>query len=303
MTEEKKPFELEYRPLSFDELIGFKKEKESLLSIINTKRTYLLYGKRGCGKTTIGRLIAYELDIKDIDIIEIDAATNRGIDDAKAIKQNASFSPLSGKHKIYIIDEAHQLTGAAFDALLKTLEEPPKHCYFVLCSSEVDKIPTTIKSRCSKYEVNPLSNEESEDLLNWIIKEEKLTVSKEVITAIIDKNEGVPREMLVSLDMIKSMKNNEDAISLIYAASGNAQVIELCRALLAKKDWKTISQLIKDIKEEPESIRYAVMGYMSAVLLNGDNKQAALVMMEFSNTFMYSKKPGLVLACYMVIKG
>jgi DNA polymerase-3 subunit gamma/tau len=303
MSEERKELELKYRPLSFNELIGWETEKSSLLSMIKTKRAFLLYGPRGCGKTTIGRLIAYEIDIDDIDITEIDAASNTGVDDARTIKTNASFYPLKSKNKIYIIDEVHRLSGNAFDALLKTIEEPPQHCYFVLCSSEIDKIPATIKSRCAKYEVKPLNQRDSLTLLNWICQEEKINVPSNVIQAIIDKCEGIPREMVISLDMIKEISNEQEAISLLYSKE-NKEITDLCWALLNKEKWSVICSILKELKEEPEQIRYSMLGVMNSILLKDTKQQekAAMIMLNFMDTFMYTKRAGLSLACYMSIK-
>jgi DNA polymerase-3 subunit gamma/tau len=298
MSEDRKELELKYRPLNFDELRGWSKEKESLISLIVTKRTYLLHGPRGCGKTTIGRLIAYKAGIDDVDIKEIDAATNTGVDDAREIKRNAGFMPLKGKNKIYIIDECHRLTGNALDALLKTLEEPPLHCYFVLCTTDLAKVQTTIQSRAAKYEVKPLTQSESKNLLDWICQEEKLNVSDPVKQAIIDQCERIPREMIVALDMVKAMTKDEDAIALILSSRGNAQIIDLCRLLIKKAAWSEIAAVLKQITDEPESVRYAVMGYMNAVLLNKPDKQAAMVIDWFSESFMYSKRPGLTVACF-----
>jgi len=251
--------------------------------------------------TTIGRLIAYELGIDNIDINEIDAATNTGVEDARTIKTNAAFFPLKSQNKIYIVDECHRLTGNAFDALLKTLEEPPSHCYFVLISSEIDKVPTTIKSRAAKYEVRSLDQRESLSLIDWICEEEKITISDTVKQAIIEQCEGVPREMIVSLDMIKEMKKDEDAIALLFSSKGNPQVIDLCRALLANSKWKQISEILKTITDEPENVRAAVAGYMSAVLLNGENQRAGLILNYFAEkSIIYTKKPALVDLCYVV---
>lgn len=293
---------LKYRPLDFNELIGWEKEKESLLSIINTKRMFLLYGLRGCGKTTIARLIGYELKIDDFDIIEIDGASNSGVENARKIKANAWNAPMKGDKKIYIIDEVHRLSPEAFDALLKTLEEPPKHCVFVICTSEVGKVPETIKSRAAAYEVKPLDRNDSYKLINWICEEEKLQIPDAVKQAIVQQKEGIPREMVVALDMVKSMKKEEDAIALISSSSSDPKVADLCKALLAKESWDKIRNILSDMKGDPESIRYGVSGYINKVMLGKDSPQAAMIAMNFTQSFMYSKQLGLTLACYMSVK-
>jgi DNA polymerase-3 subunit gamma/tau len=302
-VEERKELELKYRPLEFKEFFGFEKEIESILSILHTKHTYLFYGPRGCGKTTLGRLLAYELGIKDIDIKEIDAASNTGVDDARKIRENAQFSPMASKHKIYIIDEFHRLTGNAEDALLKLFEEPPPHCYFVLCTSEIDKVRTTIKSRCAKYEVKPLTTAESKELLDWITDSEKLDIPDEVKFSIIDKCECIPREMIIALDMIKNMKDPKDAIDLIQSTGGKKEIADLCWALLNGDKWEKVAEILKAIPDEAENVRYGVLGIMNSMLLKNDKRCAkiALIMDYFMESFMYTKKAGLSLACFKIL--
>ena len=294
--------EIKYRPIAFEELVGWNAEKESLLSIIHTKRTYLISGPRGCGKTTIARLIAYKLNTNDFDIIEIDAATNTGIDDAREIKKSAQVFPTMSSQKVYIIDEVHRLSPQAFDSLLKLLEEPPKHCYFVLCTTEIQKVPATIQSRAAKYEVKPLTSRESVQLLDWVCHEEKIMLSPNIRDKIIQKCDGIPREMIVALEMVKDMNNEDEAVSLIKSLQTDPQIIDLCRALINKSKWMDIVAIVKELKDEPEQIRYAVLGYMNSVLMKEENPRAALVMSCFTESFYYSKKPGLTLACFMSIK-
>lgn len=301
--DEKKPLELKYRPLELSEIIGWEKEKESLQSMMKTKQTFLLYGPRGCGKTTTARIICYDLEVDDLDIHEIDGASNNGVEQARRIKEEAGLAPLKGKRKAYIIDECHRLTGNAEDALLKTIEEPPAGCIFILCSSEVSKISKTIRSRCAGYEVKPLDPEQSKRLLDWICKEEGLTISKDVLNAIISNCEGIPREMVIALDMVKDMKKDQDAIDLVSNAGGKKEVIDLCWALLDGKPWGEICTILKSITEEPENVRYAVLGVMNTMLLKDDRKQkqAALIIDCFKDSFIYTRKAGLTLACYMTL--
>lgn len=303
MAEEKvtQPLEIKYRPINFDELIGWDKEKESLLSVIKTKRTFLLHGLRGCGKTTIGRLIAYHMDTDDFDIIEIDAADNTGVDDARELKRSAGFFPMKSKHKVYIIDEVHRLSGSAFDALLKTLEEPPDHCIFVLCTSELQKVPATIKSRAASYEVRALERAESAKLLDWICSEEKIIISDKVKWAIIKECDGIPREMVCALGMVREMTNDDAAISIIATADKNPQTMELCQLLLAEDNWDKTRILLKDMPGEPEKIKRAIMGYMYKVILGGTNNRAADILdWCMSPQFAFVQKEGLALLCYKI---
>lgn len=292
------PLHIEFRPQSFDEFIGNEVIVKSLLSSLSRTQTYLLHGQRGCGKTTLARLIAQKLKINKNDIYEIDAADKTGIDDARQLKINASLAPLSGNKKIYILDECHRLSGNSMDSLLKILEEPPKHCYFVLCTTDPAKVSATIKSRSKMYEVKPLKDKDAFKLLDWICDEEKIKISDKVKDAIIDECKGIPREIVIALDSIRDIDDEDEAIELIQSEKENPQIIDLCRALLKKEKWSSIGTILKDLKDEPESIRYAVLGYMSSVLLNSGNAQAAFVIHCFSESFIYSKRAGLILSCF-----
>jgi DNA polymerase-3 subunit gamma/tau len=302
MADEKYELHTEYRPRDFDEFIGGAALKESILSVVDRAHTYIFYGPRGCGKTTMARLIASKVGAADIDIHEINAADKTGVDDIRQIISAAGFSPIGGKSKVYIIDECHRLSGNAMDALLKTLEEPPKHCYFVLPTTELTKVSATIKSRAKAYEFKPLTVKESEALLTWVCSEEKIKLPASVRQAIIDNGEGIPREMLVSLDMVRDIAKEEDAVALLLSSKGNAQVIDLCRALLQAAKWTEVCKILREITDEPENVRYAILGYMNAVLVKSDNKQAAIVIGWFLDSFMYSRRAGLTLACYNAVR-
>jgi len=291
---------LKYRPKTFDELIGYRVLKESLLAAIPRSRTFLFYGPRGCGKTTIARLIGNHINVAPIDFCEIDAADNTGIDNARAIKEAAQYSPLGGKFKIYIIDECHRLSGAASDSLLKTLENPPQHCYFVLCTTELQKVSATMKSRCKCYEVQPLTEDEQKFLIKWVCHEEGFKVSPTVRQTIVESCEGIPREILVTLDTVRGVENDEDAISLIRSAV-HKEVIDLCRALLDQRKWSEVAVILKALKDDPERVRMAILGYMNSVLLSANPKNmelAAGLIKNFQDSYMYIGKAGLTKDCF-----
>ena len=216
-----------YRPHNFDNFIGQEPIKTTLLNAIKTDRVshaYLLAGPRGTGKTSVARLLAkalncenlkdgYEpcdkcgfcLDINDgrlIDLIEIDAASNRGIDEVRDLKEKIQFSPTRSKYKIYIIDEAHMMTKEAFNALLKTLEEPPSHTYFILATTEIHKIPETIISRCQRFDFKRISDKGVVERLKFIAKAENLKVEDKVFEAIAKYVNGGLRDAIGILEQL-----------------------------------------------------------------------------------------------------
>ena len=170
-----------WRPKKFDQVLGqdhITKVLQNAIKINRVSHSYLFSGPRGVGKTTIARILASELnstkDIKSsLDILELDGASNRGIDEIRDLKDSVQYVPTSEKYKIFIIDEAHMLTKEAFNALLKTLEEPPSHVIFILATTEYQKIPSTISSRCQKYDFKRLSQLDILSHLNFIANQEQ----------------------------------------------------------------------------------------------------------------------------------
>lgn len=187
---------------------------------------YLFYGPRGLGKTSTARILAKSVNClkpkkdgnscgkcdvcvsvqegKFLDLIEIDAASNRGIDQMRELKEKIQFSPTEGKYKVYIIDEVHMLTKEAFNALLKTLEEPPEHAIFILCTTEVHKVPPTILSRCQRFDFRLGTRKEIEKLLKGVMKKEKIKLEDKALDLLVDNARGSYRDALSLLDVVVS---------------------------------------------------------------------------------------------------
>ena len=295
------PLHIKYRPQIFEEFVGGKEIKDSILNNLGTTHTYLFYGQRGCGKTTLARLIAKELKVEDFDIYELDAASARGIDDAKRLKSGVSMRPMAGSRKMYILDEIHQATKDAMSVWLKTLEEPPEHVYFALCTTEIDKVLPTIRSRSAKYQVKALSRRDLHTLLQWVCTEEKIDIDSEVYKQLITASEGIPREALVLLDMIKKL-GSDKALELLQSSGIESRdVIELCRMLVSneKSKWKKARDIIPGIEEEPERVRRAILGYLNKVMLGSDDPFIiAAIADEFRDNVFDSGRPGLSLCIY-----
>jgi len=300
------PLHIEYRPKTLDEFIGNKPTVNSLSSVLNREdkpHTYLFSGPSGCGKTTLARIVANEIGCSEHDFMEINSSNNRGIDTAREIISNMKFSPISGKVKIYLLDEVHQTTKDFQNALLKALEDTPSHVYFLLCTTQPDKLLNTIINRCSQFTVQKLPTNRIIRLLMLVSRKEGIILRQSVYEEIARAAEGSPRQALVILDQIRGLKEDEIEIVIRESQIEEKQVIDLCRALMSKEKWKTISEILKGIETEPEKVRYAVLGYFTSVLLNKGDSYSALVIDCFKEPFYNVGKAGLVAACYEVIYG
>jgi DNA polymerase III subunit gamma/tau len=293
------------RPDSFEKVIGNKEIVTSIQSLLkkeNHPHSYLLYGQSGCGKTTIARIMAKELNISENDIQEINSSNNRGIDTARDIIQNVHYKPLQGKYKMYILDEVHKATKDFQNAMLKVLEDTPSHVYFVLCTTEPEQIIKTIRTRCSSFEVLFPAVNVLARFLKGIAEKYKKKFPASIYKAIAEHSENSIRQSLIILEQILEIEDEEKALSVINSIkSQEAAVIELCRALIKKQSWSTISKLLKNIQEEPEKVRRAVLGYASAVLLNAGDEQAAEIIDNFKDNFYDSGKAGLVYASFLSV--
>ena len=297
---------LKYRPQTFEEVIG----NENIISAISEMvkkecpHSILLHGATGCGKTTIGRIIAKELDCKGYDLREVDSADFRGIDTVREIRKQSQFRPLESTCRVWIIDECHKMTNDAQNALLKILEDTPKHVYFILCTTEPQKLLPTIKGRCSQFQVNLLSEKEMFRLLKNIVKAEEETITKNIYEQIIQDSVGHPRNALQILDQVLRVDTEKRLEIAKKSAVEQSQSIELCRALLKNEGWKSISSILRGLQEQdPESIRRLVLGYCNSILLKSENDRAGLIMEEFIEPFYNTGWPGLTFACYSILKG
>ena len=249
-----------YRPIRFSDISG----QDNIVkiihnSIVNNKisHAYLLCGPRGTGKTTMAKLIARMVNCENLidgepcgkcnsclsinnnsndDIIEMDAASNNGVDEIREIRDKVNLVPSISKYKVYIIDEVHMLSTGAFNALLKTLEEPPKHVIFILATTEEQKIPLTIASRCQKYNFTKLTVDNIVKRLKKIVMAEKLTVNDEVLTEIARFSDGGMRDAINMLDQLVSSVSGEITINNVYEINGILSFTDICDFLIMLSD-------------------------------------------------------------------
>jgi len=298
---------LKYRPTSWKEIRGNSEVVNTLSNMVqdieNCPHAFLLHGETGCGKTTIARIITGELGCRGLDVIEVDSADFRGIDRVREIRQQSQFKPLGGERRAWIIDECHKMTNDAQNALLKILEDTPPHVYFILCTTDPQKLIKTIKGRCVQFQVHPLSDKLMRRLLIGIIKKEEKDVEEEVIQQIVRDSFGLPRNAIQILEQVLNTSPEQQMEVAKQTAEQYSESIELCRALIKGESWSRIAKILKGLKDQdPESIRRHVMGYAQSVLLGGESDQAARILEEFFEPFYNTGFPGLVYACYSVIK-
>ena len=269
MNKEKQVLALKYRPQNFEDLIGQEVVAETISKAIKQNKVsnaYLFTGIRGVGKTTIARILAKSLNCtagienqcklkcencdaitnsNHIDVLEIDAASKTGIDDVRELIEFSRYGPTSSKYKIFIIDEVHMLSKQAFNALLKTLEEPPEYLKFIFATTEVKKIPVTVLSRCTRFDLSRVKSDELFKFIKSVSKKENGNISDDVIKLIVRISEGSVRDALSLLDraLISSDDNNKLDIKeaqKIFGYFDKTNLIELFEYLFSGNENKVI---------------------------------------------------------------
>src|SRR5579872_6450735 len=270
-----------YRPQSFAELIGQDHVRTTVENAISQRRIahgYIFSGQRGTGKTTVARILARCLNCVDgptahpcgkcssclevsagnsPDVIEIDAASNRGINEMRELRENVRYRPARDRYKIFIIDEAHQITNEAFNALLKTLEEPPEWAVFVLCTTESHKIPTTIASRCQQFSFRSVDFAEVVGRMEWICTQEGIETDAEVLSVLAQMGEGSVRDSLSALDQ---------AIACCGAKLNAAEV----RGLLGMFSLDSLAQITQALLDQDS---HRMLDVVMELERNGKNLQ------------------------------
>ena len=261
---------LRYRPEDFDTLIGQSQVATALSNAIQQNRVghaYLFTGARGVGKTSSARIFAKclncvqgptikpcgQCDIcvgvstgEDVDVLEIDGASNRGIDEIRQLRANANVRPSRARYKIYIIDEVHMLTVAAFNALLKTLEEPPEHVKFIFCTTDPEKIPITVLSRCQRFDFPPIRTSAIVERLRHILEQERIDADDKALELLARRANGSMRDSQSLLEQLLSYSSNRITVADVHGLLGTADseaIMELAEAMLAGNAAAALSQV------------------------------------------------------------
>ncbi len=260
-----------YRPQTFSDVVGQEHITKTLQNELyegKTVHAYLFTGTRGTGKTTCAKILANAVNClnnqngdpclecdacraalngENTDIVEIDAASNNGVDSIRELREIISFAPASSKYRVYIIDEVHMLSPGAFNALLKTLEEPPKHVIFILATTEVHKLPATILSRCQRFDFRRIDNEKICQRLQYVAENEGFTLTDDAATLIAAAADGGMRDALSILDLCASSSKNidEKTVENVCAMAGDEYLLELCDCIKAQDTQKALLMIDK----------------------------------------------------------
>lgn len=249
-----------YRPSTFAEVRGQDQVTGVLEKAIKNKKiahAYLFCGTRGTGKTSVARILARELGVSDKDLYEMDAASNRGIDDIRGLREGVYAMPFESPYKFYIIDEAHMLTKDAWNAFLKTLEEPPAHAIFVLATTERDKVPDTIQSRCEMYTFKQPTREVLTEIVTDVAKKEGYALEKSAAELVALLAEGSFRDALSILQKVlavsKDKKINVDEVEAVSGAPRGELVRQLLSALGKKDVTNALATMETAVKENMDA--------------------------------------------------
>jgi DNA polymerase-3 subunit gamma/tau len=244
-----------HRPKSLREVVGQEHITTTLSNALKSGKishAYLLTGPRGTGKTSVARILAHEVngleytdDRMHLDIIEIDAASNRRIDEIRELRERVHSAPTSGKYKVYIIDEVHMLTREAFNALLKTLEEPPAHAIFILATTEAHKLPETIISRTQRFTFKPIEQSQVVAHLQQIARSEQITISDEALELVAAHGGGSFRDSISLLDQISSVTDSVeiDDVRRVLGIAPQTAILNLANTLASGTPGELVQQL------------------------------------------------------------
>lgn len=301
-------FYLKYRPQTLTELVGQDAVKKTLFAAFQNNKlshAYLFVGPKGTGKTSTARILAKMVncesntppcnkcstclsitDGSNLDLIEIDAASNRGIEDIRSLRDKIKLAPSTARKKVYIIDEVHMLTAEAFNALLKTLEEPPKHALFILATTEITKVPQTILSRVQRLDFKLANVAELLELLKKIAKEEKIDIDEQALKMLVKRSDGSFRDGVKLLDQVSSLHEKITIKSLeeILKSSQFEEMLQLIKSLAGKNSKEGLFLVSKQLEDgvDIKELMLSLMGILRDLVFIKNNLGEELVKPQFT---------------------
>ena len=311
-----------YRPRNLSEVYGQNIAVNILKNAIENKKfghAYLFTGSRGCGKTSVAKIMARLVNCENVidgqlcgecknciatkdnscvDVLEIDAASNNGVDEIRELKSKVNLIPSVLNYKVYIIDEVHMLSIGAFNALLKTLEEPPEHVIFILATTELNKVPITIVSRCQTIEFKKINNKDMFNRLREISDMEKINITDDAITEIVNVSDGGLRDAIGMLDMSTTYTNNQITEEDIYAINGNISnaEIEYMSDLILKKNLNVLINLINDYHNTGKDLIKIIeklINNLTTLMIKNNNTNICLIIKKLSETIEKMKNSSI----------
>lgn len=278
------PLDVRFRPQTFDAVLGQDASIESIKTVLasdHKPKAFMLIGPTGVGKTTTARLIAKSLGCTKTGLIEIDAASSGQIDDIRALVGDVSQRALGSPVKVYIIDECHNISKKAFEAFLKTIEEPPKHVTFIFCTTDPKDIPQAVIDRCHKYEFTPISEELIRGYLEIVVEDAKIKTTSDIMDLVAITSKGCMRRALVQLSTVAGITDFEQAHELIKTTdteelSGEFKTIAQMMVKGEKKWAKYHTELRKIPAEKWSNMKPMFLSYISATLLSTPDEARAM---------------------------
>lgn len=318
-------FHTKYRPRSFDDIVGNEATVRSITQILSddpgANHTWMFTGPSGTGKTTIARIIARELGATGAGIIESNAAQYRGIDDTKRLIAQVQFRVPGSPITAYILDECHQLTNDSQQLLLKILEEPPEHAYFILCTTDPQKIKETIRTRCLQYKMEALKEKDVDDLLGHVAELEKLDLSDEVADAIIESSAGSPRMALNLLqkvsDVVGDINSARPLLQAALSESIDEGVMESAKKLVEplfardRPSWQEFARILerqvlaaeRANAEHIGNMKRAMIGILGRTLVSAPKPWLGVAIRELeSGLFGANTRGGFIAVLYEIYR-